>query len=295
MFAEVTVAVRTIRGLLALAWLVLPLSAQSLAHFVPAEVAPGTGSVELRFVRESTHAVEFQPWPAGEIGWLFVRGEGTQSNYDALTPLAADATRLSLELEGPGPLLVGWDLPPRVEPMHPVVLRIFTGERSHDRSVPRAVQTLAENRTVPVLRLESLALVVGTPAGAVSAGPSAVAISKAGLRMELRALLDPGSLAPGSDLPFRLYLPEGGREDVLVRCVHLESGATQALTLAQDGGVRARPDRPGAWMLEATRVRALDASPAVQGAALELASTTLVFVLPAAAGEKQGEKQKDKR
>lgn len=272
--------------------LAFPASAQSLARFVPAEVeASGSGSVELRFVRESTHAVELQPWPAREIGWLFVRGEGTQRNYDALPPLAADATRLNLELEGPGPLLVGWDLPPRVEPMHPVVLRVFIAERSHDRPVPRAIQALAEYETVRVLRLESLALVVGPPAGAAPAGAPAIAISKAGLRMELRALLDPSFLAPGSDLPFRLYLPEGGREDVLVRCVHLESRATHPLTLTQDGSVRARPDRPGAWMLEATRVRALDGSPAAQGAALELASTTLVFVVPPAAGEKREDKR----
>jgi hypothetical protein len=268
--------------------LTLPASAQSLARFVPPELgASATGSLELSFVRESKRAIELQPWPVREVGWLFVRGEGTQRNFDALAPRAEDATRLGLELDGPGPHLVGWDLPPRVERMQPAELRAFLAERSPDRSAPRALQALAEGETVPVLRLESLQLLAGSPAGAAPAGPSAVALGKAGLRMELRALFDPGWAAPESDVPFRLYLPEGGRADVLARLVHLESRAALPLTLTQDGSLRARPDRPGAWLLEASRVRALDGSPAAQGATLELASITFVFVVPAAAGEQR--------
>jgi hypothetical protein len=258
-----------------------PASAQTIARFAPAALDPNASAFELRFVREHAPGILTQPWPTRDAGWLFVRGEGWQHNYDALEPLASDATRLDLEREGPGPLLVGWDMPPRTEPMPLVKLRAFLAERSGERSSPRAVQALAGDEPVHVLRLESLALIVGPPAGAPAAGPSAVPISKGGLRMELRALFDPSSLATGSDLPFRLYLPEGGRQDVHVRCVHLESRAARLLELTEDGSVRARLDLPGAWMLEASRVRALDGSPAALGAALELASTTLVFVVPA--------------
>jgi hypothetical protein len=284
MMAEVEPLRSFLRAFFLLA-LALQASAQSLARFVPAEArASATAPLELRFVRESARGIELQPWPVREVGWLFVRGEGTQQNHDALAPRAEDATRLVLELETTGPALVGWDLPPRIERMQPAALRAFLAERSPDHTAPRALQALAAGETVPVLRLESLQLLAGSPA---PAGPSAVALGKSGLRMELRALFDPGSAAPGSDLPFRIYLPEGGRQDVLARCVHLESRAALPAALAQDNTVRARPDRPGAWLLEASRVRALDGSPAVQGATLELASTTFVFVVPAAAGEKR--------
>ena len=268
-----------------------PASAQTLARFVPGVLegdAAQPGTLELRFVREGPRGIEPQTWPARELGWFFLRGEGAQRNFDELAPLAEDATRLVLEPESPGPLLVGWDLPPRVEQMEPAVLRAFLAERTLDPSGPRATRALA-NRTVPVLRLESLMLVVRPEA--LPAGPSPVVLSKAGMRMELRALFDPTSVAPGSDLAFRLYVPEGGREDVLTRCVHIESRAALPATLAQDGSVRVRPDRAGAWMLEASRVRTLDGSGAAQGAALELASITFVFVVPPDGGEKRGEKR----
>ena len=279
---------RSILGFFALVGFALsPISAQTLARFAPGVLegeGANPGRLELRFVREGTRGIEPQTWPVRELGWFFVRGEGTQRNYDELAPLAEDATRLVLEPESPGPLLVGWDLPPRVEQMEPAALRAFLGERTPDPAGPKATRALA-NRTVPVLRLESLMLVVRPEVLPVA--PSPVVLSKAGMRMELRALFDPTSVAPGSDLAFRIYVPEGGREDVLTRCVHLESRAAVPATLAQDGSVRVRPDREGGWMLEASRVRTLDGTGAAQGAALELASITFVFVVPPAGGEKR--------
>lgn len=269
----------------------LPASAQTLARFEPVVPDPTiTGTLALRFVREHAQRIELQAWPTQEIGWLFVREEGTQHNLDALAPATEDKTLLRLERQGGGSALVGWDMPPRVEPTRPAELRTFLAERAGRKVLPREIGELAGNEPVPVLRLESMALVVGAPAGAAPAGPSAVASSKGGQRMELRALFDPSFVAAGSDLAFRLYLPEGGRQDVYVRCVHLASREARELELAQDGSVRARLDRSGAWMLEASRVRALDAA-GPQGARLELASVTLVFVVPPAAGTTREDKR----
>ncbi len=270
----------TNRRFLALTLLVLPsASAQSLARFVPVELGGKDANAltwELRFVRESTRSIELQPWPLHEIGWMFVRAEGTQHNYDELAPLAEDATRLRLERESPGPLLVGWDLPPRIERMHPVELRAFLAERSDRRTMPRGVEALTSNATVLVLRLESLALRARPAGGAALAEPSASAISKGGQRMELRALVDPSFVQAGSDFAFKLYLPAGGAEGVLCRAVHLASRKAQALELLGDGSLRVKLEQPGPWMLEATRLRALGGA---EEAALELASTTLVFVV----------------
>jgi len=284
MVAEVILDVRTPRRWLAsfaLAWLALPTSAQTLARFAPAELeSAGPGALELRFVRESTRSIELQPWPEREVGWLFVREEGTQHNHDALTPFAQEPTRLRLERDGPGPLLVGWDLPPRVERMHPVELRAFLAERTSHESMPRELEVLG-NETVLVQRLESLALAVRSgDDSATAAEPSAIATSKSGQRMELRALFDPSFLQAGSVFAFKLYLPEGGTENVICRAVHLTSRDSRALERLPDGSLHVKLEQAGPWMLEASRLRALDGA---SGAALELASSTLVFVVRPAA------------
>jgi len=273
-------------ALLAPAGLALqPASAQTLARFVPAEL-DGKSPLELRYLREHTRSIELQPWPAQEIGWMFVRAEGTQHNYDVLAPLAEDATRLRLEREGPGPLLVGWDLPPRVEHVHPVDLRVFLAQRWNQESMPRALEVLAGNERIPVLRLESLALLARPADGATPAEPSAIATSKSGQRMELRALFDPSFQQAGSVFAFKLYLPEGGAENIAVRAVHLASREAQAIERLPDGSLRAKLAQAGPWMLEASRLRALDGA---AGAALELASSTLVFVVrPSAPRAKEG-------
>jgi hypothetical protein len=108
--------------------------------------------------------------------------------------------------------------------------------------------------------------------------------------MELRALMDPSFVVAGSDFAFKLYAPRGGMEGVHVRAVHLEESGPEPRSMRTverlpDASLRVELDRPGAWMLEAIRVRALDAT---SGAALELASATLVFSVRPAPGEKGG-------
>jgi hypothetical protein len=279
MLGEVAMGIPILRllALLALAGSALPpASAQTLARFVPA--APETaGALELRFVRERAGRAEPQPWPATDVGWLFVREEGTQQNHDALAPAAEDATVLRLERGTPGPALVGWDPPPRIERTSAAELASFLAERAGEKGLPRAALALPAEGPVTVLRLESLAL-VARPGGAA---PATVAASKSGQRMELRPLFDPGALAAGGDFVFRLYLPEGGADGLLCRAVQLETREALALERLPEGTLRMRLERPGPWMVEVSRVRALDGA---AGAELELASTTLVFVVPPAKG-----------
>lgn len=273
--------------LLALAVFALPpASAQTLARFVPVELGGDEArplACELRFVREGVRGVELQPWPAHEIGWMFAREEGSQHNFESLAPLAEDATRLRLEREGGSALLVGWDLPPRIERMHPIELRAFLAART--KALPGELDALA-NATVLVRRLESLAL-LARPGGTALAGPSGIATSKSGQRMELRAMVDPSSAAAGSDFAFKLYLPPGGAANVLCRAVHLESRKELALELLGDGSLRAKLEQAGPWMIEAIRLRALEGD---AEAALELASCTLVFLVrgPATPEKKEG-------
>ena len=259
-----------LRHLLVLLFLVggRALEAQSLAYFEPGRrVADG---LELGYARE--HAGTRSPglWPTSAAGWIFLRESGTQSNFEAGTPRAEDARAWTLTLAGDGAALVGWDLPPRVEETSVGALRAFLGERGGAQALPLlGPDGRRANELVRLTRLESLALHVP--------GRSAdgTVLSKSGQRMELRALLDPSTSAAGSDLVFKLYLPPGGDQGVFCRAQQLATGTTMELTRLADGVVRARLETAGPWRLEAHRLRRLEGE-------LELASTTLVFELPAA-------------
>ena len=245
-------------------------AAQSLAYFTPS--APRDGALELGYVREDrARARTASEWPRSEFGWLFARQSGTQRNFDAPEPAPGVATRWSLALEDDGEALLGWDLPPRVEELAAAELGAFLRERGGASALALLGPDLRRaGARVKLVRLESLARHVR---GARADG---IVLSKGGQRMELRAMLDPASAGPGKDLAFKLYLPPGGAENVLVRAVQLATGAVQALELAE-GLVRAQLPAAGPWCLEAHRLRRADGE-------LELASTTLVFELPAAGG-----------
>lgn len=244
-------------------------AAQSLAYFAPS--APRDGAVELEFVREdAARARAIGVWPTSEFGWLFARQADTQANFEA-PELAPGSTRWSLALEGEGGALVGWDLPPRTEEVALAELRSFLTERGGASALALLGPDLRrENARVKLVRLESLARHVR------GSHLDGIVLTKSGQRMELRAMLDPAAAGPGRDLAFKLYLPPGGAENVLVRARQLETGKLEELRFA-DGLVRAQLPVAGPWCLEAQRLRRTEGE-------LELASATLVFELPAAVG-----------
>jgi len=259
-------------------------SAQSLARFAPlAPSAPGSEALELRFVRERSGHVQAQVWPAQELGWLFVREEGAQRNYDALAPSPEDARLVRVERGTQGVALVGWDLPARVEASTGGEVRAFLAERGFQLALPTGLEALLAEQAIAVQRIESLALLARATRMDSAPEPSAVATSKTGQRMELRAILDPSFAAAGSEFCFRLYLPAGGAGagDALLwaRAVHLPSGEVRAVEVLPDRSLRTKLDRPGPWMLEAHRLRPLEAGGpgTTPGAEVELASSTLVF------------------
>lgn len=260
---------RPLALLLFLPWPEAP-AAQSVIYFAPQ--AAKDGAVELACLREGAERARTPAdWPAREFGWLFARESGTQANFDAPGTAPGAGARWSLALSGDGGALVGWDLPPRVEEVALAELRGFLMERGGAQALPLLGPDLRrEGARVPLVRLESLARHVR---GARADG---IVLTKSGQRMELRAMLDPASAGPGKDLAFKLYLPPGGAEHVLVRAVQLESGVVQELRLV-DGLVRAQLPAAGPWRLEAHRLRRVEGE-------LELASATLVFELPAATG-----------
>lgn len=245
-------------------------AAQSLAYFRPD--ATTDNAVELAYAREGAdRARTAGAWPTSDFGWLFARQADTQANFDAPELAAGASERWSLALTGDGGALVGWDLPPRVEDVALAELRSFLTERGGASALTLLGPDLRrESARVKLVRLESLARHVR---GARADG---IVLTKSGQRMELRAMLDPAAAGPGKDLAFKLYLPPGGAENVLVRAVQLETGAVVELRLA-DGVVRARLPVAGPWRLEAHRLRRAEGE-------LELASATLVFELPASGG-----------
>ncbi len=271
-------------------------SAQTLVRFAPlAPSAEGSAALELRFVRERSGQVEAEIWPTQELGWLFVREDGTQRNYDALAPSPEDARLVRFERGTQGVALVGWDLPARVERSTGGELRAFLAERGFQRALPTGVEALPAEQAIAVQRIESLTLLARGTRVESSPEPSTVATSKTGQRMELRAVLDPSFAVAGSEFCFRMYLPAGGArvEDALLwaRAVHLPSGEVRAVEVLPDRSLRTKLDRPGAWMLEAHRLRPLEAarSETTPTAELELASSTLVFDVRAVPADGKGD------
>lgn len=248
--------------------------AQSVTHFVP---APTTGDLELRVLRRGLHENALELWPEKELGWLFVREEGTQRNYSLLAAQFAEPTLVRVEREQQGVALVGWDRSPRVESVRSSEIVDFIQQRSPSATLPQAVQALSARENWPVRRVESLSQLVGKPTAPGTS--SAVATSKAGQRMELRPLIDPTSVLAGSDLAFRLSLPEGENSVLVARATHLPSAAVRPVEIAPEGMLRTKLDLTGPWMIEA---HALRGAASTAGEELELLSVTLVFQLNSA-------------
>jgi hypothetical protein len=276
-------------ALCALAWLGGGgAAAQSLARFVPAAPTRSKpAALELRFVRERSGHVEPQVWPMSELGWLFVREEGTQRNYDTLAPAPEDARILRVERGAKGVALVGWDVRPELERTSAVTLRGFLADRGGSRVSTETLEKMPAEQELSLRRLESLTLLAREVEAGAAPEPSAVATSKSGQRMELRALFDPTFVTAGSECAFRLSLPEGGEAGLWVRAVHLASGTVLPVDVLPERSLRCKLDRAGPWMIEAHRLRELAPG---SGAELELASTTLVFdVRPAEEPNKEGD------
>jgi len=219
-----------------------------------------------------------------ERAWLFVRAAGTQENVEHL-PLApvGGLLRARIPLPHADANRIGVDLLPRTEVVSRATWQRFAEEKLGQL---RPAAELPEE--LSVRRVESLALLVRVLAPGDEPRPSATAHSKSGQAFELRPLMDPTCVPPGSDLLLKVYAPEGESEGLRIVARNLPSGDTLNL-VTRAGGVADLPiAHPGLWTVEVHRLAPVAAGAGVD---LELHSSTLVFEAPEVELPREGGKR----
>jgi len=208
------------------------------------------------------------PWPA-DAHWLFIRTAGTQenrSNADLPKPGSLDAAPLTLEV--PGAALIGLDLAPRLSTWSPEAFTTFAAAAGNADLCPTS-PTLVEHL------VSAAALLRITPAGA-HATPDSTATSKSGQSVEIRPLMDPTTLLPGSTLAVRLYLLGDALPHATLTAHHAATGTT--LTTKADAKAIANLTiaHAGHWRLELHTIQPITDSPA----AFRAGSASLTFQVP---------------
>jgi hypothetical protein len=181
------------------------------------------------------------PWPAEEIRWLFVRVAGNQKNFDRVAP-SASGESARIDIPGAGAALIGIDFHPRVQTMPASDLLALAGPIKP-----------APTGNVRVRRVDSASTILFAFAGDAEAPPSATAVSKAGLAMEIRPMVDPTMAELGGDLPLRVYL-DGSKAPGLTVTATTPSGGRREMTTNPEGFAYFHIDEEGMWRLEAFKV-----------------------------------------
>lgn len=189
-------------ALLALLCAATHAAAQTALYLVPHDAeASRDGAVRLAAHAGIDLAAAPLPWPGGRVQHFFARTGSTQENRDDLAPAPADETETSWPAREPGILVLGLDLEPALERIDAADFAAFI-DRAVGSTPPEGRRALAGVQTVSFVRVESAKALVRVGG---DRQPSPVATSKTGQTVEIRPLMDPTTLLPGSDLAVRLY------------------------------------------------------------------------------------------
>ena len=183
--------------------------------------------------------VEGVAWPLAR--WFFVRIAGTQQNRNGdEAPQADGAQKVSVDAPGPGVAMIGLDLPARAEEWSAERIAEFRGLAGRG----------AIEKPATVTRLVSATTLVRVTDAQGDTGGDGTATTKAGQKVEIRALMDPTAVKPGFDLAVRAYVEGDGVANAKVIATHVESGAVQTVVCDQKGIGHFTVERAGVWRLE---------------------------------------------
>lgn len=264
-------------GLLALA--ALPLAATqepvqpdpSVAYLTaPAPLRIAEREFPLSLVRIGPEGRRTALWDAEPVDWLFVRGEGTQRNIDAVQTSGPEGKVTLVPVDPRHLALVGADLEPRDLELDAAHARAFLHACFPDGEIPASWTEVLERDPVRLRRIECSKLLVRSETDGPLPAPSAVAQSKTGQRVEIRPLADPTVAGVGGDLPFRMYDTRPSAELRALTAYHAESGARGQITFDGKGFGFLRLHAAGRWVVEA-HFAGLD------GDVIEIESATLSF------------------
>lgn len=206
-------------------------------------------------------------WSEHRAEYFLARTAWSQENRDAV-PVAERSGGLEAAwvADEPGVLLLGVDLAPVDETVSAGSFASFL-ERvlpaTRRGALDGLLRTDDVEGAVVVRRVESCKALVRVEGG--DAEPVSIATSKTGQVVEIRPLMDPTAIVPGSDLAVRVYSRVPGPADGLVIATNVTTGEIvraptngTSLVVVPIGGA-------GRWRLEFHAVEPLEAAAGTEG------------------------------
>lgn len=188
-------------------------------------------------------------WPAA-VPWMFVRDGGSQQNMHTPRPRVGRTNGVAVTLKTAGVALIGLDQAPRVEQMTPERFEAFLTQRvsaaEKERLLVRGRHVAPRRLNVRWISSGKVLVRVQTPNGA-DPGPSEIAVSKTGQQVELRALMDPTCVPPGSDLAVRAYVRGSKVASAVVHATNETTGSTLTATTDANGIANLSLPAAGVW------------------------------------------------
>lgn len=229
------------------------LPCEPVGFLVPNSRSAAVGSrVQLEWRADFTDVSRKRPFPTGEVAWLFLRIAGTQSNWDAVTTKDPSQVELPVPLTEVGVALIGLDLRPREG--------WATGPQWASRLRTLGIE-LSVGDKVWIREHRSAAVLVRSLGSDPDPEASQAATAKTGLDAEIRALMDPTTLVPGSDLAFRVFDNGAAIPRAVVVATSERTGRTQTVSCDDSGIGHVRIEAGGVWRLEFQHARELPDRP----------------------------------
>lgn len=218
-------------------------------------------------------------WPAA-IKWLFIRSGGAQDNRYEITPVGDGAeSRVALTMPAAGCAMIGVDFQPEVV--------VLTGEQFAGVLAARtgvtpdeALPSRAQVRVRHVRSAKALVRVAHVGDAPEAFVDAATAVSKSGQAVEIRPFNDPTRIAPGGDLPMRMYIGGDAFGKPRVRGTHAASGASSEPVPASTPSLPVTAAGP--WRVEFHHAAPLTNDPDADWA---FYTSTLIFSAPEKAPE----------
>lgn len=226
----------------------------------------------MRVYVESGLALRARATKPGDFSpeWLFVRTEATQWNLEAPEATLDAGGSIGSPLASDTVHRVGVDLRVEQATVDSIDFESANRRLSATWIGPASASRIRAGDRIVVRHARSASAILRLPG---TGAPSPVATAKTGQAAEIRPLMDPTALDPGSDLPFRLYA--GGSPVAGARVLGTPPSGEPVLSNRTDSaGIGSiRVSRSGRWRLE-FHVARLDKAP---GNDVTLFSGTLVF------------------
>jgi hypothetical protein len=252
------------------------------AFLTPSQYSSRPGAaLTLRFDVGAAKTAQPAAWPAGEVGWLFIRGGKAQENQHDVRAQTSRDNFIPLEIRHAGVTLVGADLRPAEFATTGAELRAFVEQNVAASPATEKAQGLPADHTLRVRQFASAKTLVRAQEPGGKLTPSAIATSKTGQAVELRPNFDPTAATVGSDLPLSVYVGGDKLPGAKVQATNVSTGQTATFIATNGGTGYFHVTDPGVWRVELHHAVPVQNDPAADWV---IYSATLTFEVGARGG-----------